>query len=65
MKIIQLKNNINFFDQAADLFNKYLKFYKQNSDIEKAKSFLKDRLDNNESEVFLAISDDGKAIGFM
>lgn len=48
-----------------DLFNKYRVFYKQPSDIEIAKKFIRDRLDNNESVIFVALSEDtGRPIGF-
>jgi ribosomal protein S18 acetylase RimI-like enzyme len=39
---------------VADMFNKYRVFYKQASDLELAKEYLKERLSNNEAQVFLA-----------
>ncbi len=63
MKIIRIdktQGNLVF-----DLFDKYRVFYKQDSDIEIAKKFLQQRLDNNESVIFVALSDDtDKPIGF-
>lgn len=48
-----------------DLFNKYRVFYKQPSDIEAAKQFIQDRLDNNESVIFVCINADTEnPIGF-
>ncbi len=63
MKIIRIdktQGNLVF-----DLFNKYRVFYKQASDIEIAKKFVQQRLDNNESVIFVALSEDtNKPIGF-
>lgn len=46
-----------------DLFNQYRVFYKQQSDEETAKEFIQERLDNNESVIFLTLDTD-KPIGF-
>jgi ribosomal protein S18 acetylase RimI-like enzyme len=52
-------------DLVFDLFNKYRVFYKQQSDIDIAKKFIQERLDNNESVIFVAIDMDAKRpIGF-
>lgn len=42
-------------DLVAGLFDKYRVFYKQQPDIERAKNFLQERLDNNESVIFVAL----------
>ncbi|MCH5721234.1 GNAT family N-acetyltransferase [Niabella hibiscisoli] len=42
-------------DLVTDLFNQYRIFYKQASDIPLAEAFLKERLSNNESVIFVAI----------
>ncbi|HVW98756.1 MAG TPA: GNAT family N-acetyltransferase [Mucilaginibacter sp.] len=49
------------------LFNNYRVFYKQSSDIKLAEDFIRCRLENNESVIFLALQDDGSqpvAAGF-
>jgi ribosomal protein S18 acetylase RimI-like enzyme len=46
------------------LFNQYRMFYKQPSDIELAENFICERLENNESVIFLAMADDGTPAGF-
>jgi len=46
-----------------DLFDKYRVFYKQQSDIATAKKFIQERLDNNESVIFVSLDSD-KPIGF-
>ncbi len=48
------KINKNEYELVADMFNKYRIFYKQLSDIELAKKYLKERLANNEAQVFAA-----------
>lgn len=47
-----------------DLFNKYRVFYKQLPDIEVAKKFIQERLDNNESVIFVALDDTSQPLGF-
>lgn len=50
---------------VADMFNKYRIFYKQPSDIELAKQYLKDRLANNEAQVFVAYDNEtSELLGF-
>ncbi|MAM29088.1 MAG: GNAT family N-acetyltransferase [Flavobacteriaceae bacterium] len=46
------------------LFNGYRIFYKQPSDIERAKQFLSERLLRKDSIIFMALSDVGEAMGF-
>jgi len=60
------KATIQDLDQLTTLFDQYLVFYKKPSNIEKHKSFLKERLENNEAIVFMAFDDEikEKAIGF-
>ncbi len=66
MKLIKMtSDNLQFLDSAAFLFNEYRKFYNQKSDIEKAKSFLTDRIKNDESKIFLSLDEGNKATGFM
>jgi len=52
-------------DLVFALFDKYRVFYKQQSDIETAKKFIQERLDNNESVIFVALdADTNKPVGF-
>jgi hypothetical protein len=48
---------------AAMLFDAYRQFYRQASDREGARRFLRDRLERDESVIFLAF-DGGTPIGF-
>jgi ribosomal protein S18 acetylase RimI-like enzyme len=60
------KATLQDLDQLTPLFDQYLVFYKKPSDYEKHKTYLKDRLENNEAIIFLAFDEDNieKAIGF-
>jgi len=52
-------------DDVAVLFNNYRIFYEQSSDLQGAKAFLKERMEQNESTIFLAKSKDGRPVGFV
>ena len=41
---------------VIEMFNKYRMFYKQSSDLELAERYLKERMENNEAQVFIAYS---------
>jgi len=51
-------------DESATLFNLYRIFYRQESDLEKGKDFLRERFINNESTIFLVVVDN-QAVGFV
>jgi len=50
-------------DLVAPLFDGYRRFYGQAADIPRAKAFLRERLERNESTILLAMRD-GRAAGF-
>ncbi|ETW08329.1 hypothetical protein H310_00939 [Aphanomyces invadans] len=52
-------------DRIAPLFDGYRMFYRQPSDIGRAKTFLFDRLSRQESVLFFAVDDQGCAGGFV
>lgn len=52
-------------DDVAVLFNNYRIFYEQSSDLQGAKAFLKGRMEQNESTIFLAKDKDGRPVGFV
>jgi ribosomal protein S18 acetylase RimI-like enzyme len=60
------KATLQDLDQLTNLFDQYVVFYKNPSNIEKHKSYLKDRIENNEATIFLAFDEKNpeKAIGF-
>lgn len=51
-------------DQLAPLFDAYRQFYKQPADLPGARAFLAERLEHDESVIFLARSDDREPLGF-
>lgn len=51
-------------DVIASLFDAYRQFYEQSSDLAIAKSFICDRLMNNESMILLASNESEQAVGF-
>jgi hypothetical protein len=54
--IVELKRiNVDEVDLVIDLFDKYRVFYKQPSDIARARAFLIERLFNNESVIIIAL----------
>ena len=61
MKIV--KAQIEHIEDVAPLFDGYRVFYKQESNIDHAKTFLKARILNNESVIYIAYNN-GKAVGF-
>jgi GNAT superfamily N-acetyltransferase len=54
---------LNHLNEFALLFDKYRVFYRQPSDVERGKAFLKERISNNETVTFL-IKTDNKIVGF-
>lgn len=57
-------STIEDIEQLAVLFDEYRQFYAQQSNIEKAKNFLSDRMNNNESVIFVA-ENENKLVGFI
>jgi ribosomal protein S18 acetylase RimI-like enzyme len=59
-----LKATLKELNSFTELFDSYRVFYKQDSDIEGARAFLKERLLNEDSVIFIAY-DEGNAVGFV
>lgn len=49
---------------TAALFNLYRIFYRQEDNYEKCKQFLKERIDNDQSNIFVVYAE-GKMVGFV
>ncbi len=62
MKIIKVA--LTNLDELTPLFDSYMVFYRQKSNLSKHREFLKERLTNNEAEIFMAIDDHEKGMGF-
>lgn len=61
-----LKANIDHVDLIVPLFDLYRQFYEQKPDQESAKDFLSQRLNRNESVIFVAVDEkEDKGVGFV
>lgn len=58
------KANLQDLKQLSELFDQYRIFYHKDSDISAAENFLKERIENNDSEIFVA-EHEGKLVGFV
>ncbi|MGE6396450.1 GNAT family N-acetyltransferase [Chryseobacterium scophthalmum] len=58
------KATIQDLPQLTELFDQYRVFYHKESDISAAENFLKQRIENKDSEIFVAESE-GKLTGFV
>ena len=61
LKVVQA--GLQHLDELADLFDGYRQFYRQASDVSEAKAFLRERLSQGDSVVFIAFLE-GKLAGF-
>jgi len=60
------KATTSHLEGLASVFNLYQMFYQKDSNAEGAKQFLKARMDNNESVIYVALSEnDNEVIGFV
>ena len=62
MKIVRA--DLSHIDDLGELFDKYRQFYGQHPDLATAKRFIRDRLWNDESVIFLALSEQSQPAGF-
>lgn len=58
------KASLEDLKEASELFNLYRIFYRQESDLQGSRTFIKERLLHGESDIFLAMIDN-KAVGFV
>ena len=58
-----VKASIEHLQDLIPLFDGYRKFYLQESDLRRSERFLSERIDNDESIIFMAYIDN-KAVGF-
>ncbi|WP_260260207.1 GNAT family N-acetyltransferase [Vibrio intestinalis] len=63
MEIVKAK--IDNIDVITPLFDSYRVFYGQESNPDVAREFIQSRISNNESVIFLALDDEGNALGFV
>ncbi|MCG8372864.1 MAG: GNAT family N-acetyltransferase [Balneolales bacterium] len=60
-----LKATLDDLPELNDLFDQYRQFYNKASDKEASGTFLKQRLKNNESEIYIARNEMGEPTGFV
>lgn len=65
MSIEIRKISISEINDIVELFDKYMVFYKLESNPKKYKTYLKNRIDNNEATIYIAYESNTKAIGFV
>lgn len=58
------KVGLKDLDTTAELFNLYRVFYRQADDCKKCKKFIEERLNNDQSHIFVVYVGD-KAVGFV
>ena len=52
-------------EQVGKLFDLYRQFYKYESNLISSTNYIKDRINNKESKIFIAINNDNEVIGFV
>ncbi|HEX2787038.1 MAG TPA: GNAT family N-acetyltransferase [Ignavibacteria bacterium] len=62
--MIILTAELKHLDILSKLFDEYRVFYERESDIEAAKNFMKHRLENKDSVIFIALDGNGNGMGF-
>ena len=60
-----IKAEPKHIEQVGELFDLYRQFYKYESNLIESTNYIKDRITNNESIIFIAINDANEAIGFV
>lgn len=58
------KATVKYVPQVAILFDKYRQFYDEKPDLELAETYISDRIKKRKSTIFLALDNQGKALGF-
>ena len=65
MKIKIIKAEQKHIKEVGILFDLYRQFYKYESNLIESTNYIKDRINNKESIIFIAINDNNEAIGFV
>ncbi|WP_163527196.1 GNAT family N-acetyltransferase [Halobacillus ihumii] len=66
--IVLIKADLDQIDLVAELFDKYRVFYEQPSNVEEGKKFIRERMEHQQSVIFLAIEKQEsfeKPLGFV
>jgi len=65
MPIHAQRADASHLDPVARLFDAYRGFYGQPSNLQQSKDFIAERIALDESAIFLALDDNGEALGFV
>ena len=65
MKFNIIEAKSKHIEQVGEIFDLYRQFYKYESNLIKSTNYIKDRITNNESIIFIAINDANESIGFV
>jgi GNAT superfamily N-acetyltransferase len=65
MTIHAQRADASHLDPVARLFDAYRGFYGQPSNLQQSRDFIAERIALDESAIFLALADDGQALGFV
>ena len=52
-------------EEVGKLFDLYRQFYKYKSNLIESTNYIKNRINNKESKIFIAINDNNEAVGFV
>ncbi len=63
-QIVLKKANTKDAKKIGEVFDLYRQFYKKESDVEICKKYIKERLNNNEADIFI-FEDNNECIGFV
>ena len=60
-----IKANVNHIKQVGELFDLYRQFYKYKSNVHVSTNYISERISNNESIIFLALTENNNSAGFV
>lgn len=60
-----IKATLLHLDDVSVLFNQYRIFYQKENDIKNCQNFLRERIKNNESEIFISFNKQNAITGFV
>jgi len=61
----KVTNQFNYFNELAILFDSYRVFYRKEANLKQAKEFLEERINNNESVIYIIRTNSGSIMGFV
>ena len=65
MEFKTIEANESHIKQIGKLFDLYRQFYKYDSNLIKSTNYIKNRITKKESKIFIGISENKKAVGFV